>query len=280
LLDYLTQGFFDSGFDMKWLHREITNSRTYQLSWVTNDTNRLDERNFSHAVPRRLPAEVAVDAVRQATGSEARAVSMRTDVRDRAISIPGASARGNRGPNFALGVFGRSTRESNCDCDRSMEASLLQTVYLQNDSDIRSRLDARDSWVSETILNLAKQRQAAEGESAESAGPADLVAQIKGLERRLERVRQQKNADQVQRLQSQLVELRQRAAGGGESVEVDPKRIETLVEAAYLRSLSRFPTPEEMSIASRYIAEEKELASGLRDVLWALLNTKEFIVNH
>ena len=35
LLEYLEQGFIDSGFDMKWLHREIATSRTYQLDWRT-----------------------------------------------------------------------------------------------------------------------------------------------------------------------------------------------------------------------------------------------------
>ncbi len=63
LLDYLTAGFVDHGYDMKWLHREICRSRTYQLSWQPNETNQLDTRNFSRAVPRRLPAEVAYDAV-------------------------------------------------------------------------------------------------------------------------------------------------------------------------------------------------------------------------
>ena len=64
LLDYLAQGFIDHGFDMKWVHREIANSRTYQLTWKPNETNRLDEINFSHQVPRRLPAESAYDATR------------------------------------------------------------------------------------------------------------------------------------------------------------------------------------------------------------------------
>ena len=63
LLDYLADGFIANKFDMKWLHREILNSRSYQLSWQPNATNRLDERNFARAVPRRLPAEVAWDMV-------------------------------------------------------------------------------------------------------------------------------------------------------------------------------------------------------------------------
>ena len=65
LLDYLTEGFVAHGYDMKWLHREICNSRTYQLSWRPNATNKLDERNYSRSVIRRLPAEVAYDALVQ-----------------------------------------------------------------------------------------------------------------------------------------------------------------------------------------------------------------------
>ena len=42
LLDYLTQAFIKSGYDMKWLHREIANSRTYQMSWRANETNKHD----------------------------------------------------------------------------------------------------------------------------------------------------------------------------------------------------------------------------------------------
>ena len=63
LLDYLTQGFVNSGYDMKWLHRTIATSDAYQRSRKTNETNELDRRNFSHALLRRLPAEVAMDAV-------------------------------------------------------------------------------------------------------------------------------------------------------------------------------------------------------------------------
>ena len=57
LLDYLARGFIEHDFDMKWVHREICNSRTYQLSWQPNETNAKDERNFARSVPRRLPAE-------------------------------------------------------------------------------------------------------------------------------------------------------------------------------------------------------------------------------
>ena len=58
LIDYLASEFIRHDFDLKWLHREITMSRTYQLSWKPNDTNRLDTRNFSRAWPRRRRAAV------------------------------------------------------------------------------------------------------------------------------------------------------------------------------------------------------------------------------
>jgi len=47
LLEYLASEFIANDFDMKWLHREIMNSRTYQLSWKPNETNHSDDRNFS-----------------------------------------------------------------------------------------------------------------------------------------------------------------------------------------------------------------------------------------
>ncbi len=50
--------------------------------------------------------------------------------------------------SYALSVFGRSVRESNCDCDRSMEPSLLQTVFMLNDKAVLTWLsDPRESWV-------------------------------------------------------------------------------------------------------------------------------------
>src|SRR5262249_6378929 len=86
LLDYLAQGFVQSGYDMKWLHRTIATSQTYQRGWQPNDTNRHDERNVSHSVVRRLPAEVAYDALVHATASdEALRALARDPVSTRAI---------------------------------------------------------------------------------------------------------------------------------------------------------------------------------------------------
>jgi len=52
------------------------------------------------------------------------------------------------------------------------------------------------------------------------------------------------------------------------------------VEELFLGTLSRFPTDAEKANALKYIATEKTRAYGLQDVLWALINTREFILNH
>ena len=85
LLDYLAQGFIANNYDMRWLNRTILNSATYQRSWKTNETNQLDSRNFSHALIRRMPAEVAYDALAEATADNADAEAMRWKIDTRAI---------------------------------------------------------------------------------------------------------------------------------------------------------------------------------------------------
>ena len=156
LLDYLTRGFVANGYNLKWVHRQIANSATYQRTWVPNETNRLDERNFSHSIPRRVPAEVVMDALIAATSSDDEFSKVHHDVLDRNIAEMSAGARYNENAqNYALSVFGRSIRESNCDCDRSQEPSLLQTVFLQNDAEIYNLMDrGKGGWINQVASSL------------------------------------------------------------------------------------------------------------------------------
>jgi len=68
LLQALAREFRDKGHDLKSLMRLIVQSRTYQLSGQPNATNRGDQMNFSHAVPRALDAAVLLDAISKVTG--------------------------------------------------------------------------------------------------------------------------------------------------------------------------------------------------------------------
>ena len=55
------------------------------------------------------------------------------------------------------------------------------------------------------------------------------------------------------------------------------------IEVLYLATLSRKPAPEEWELLNEYIrqgASGSELREGLSDILWALLNSAEFTLNH
>lgn len=212
LLDYLAAGFVKHGYDMKWLHREIANSHAYQRSWRVNETNKHDERNLSHAILRRLPAEIVHDALRCATASdEALKILHKDPVTTRAIGQNCALSAKKGDSSYALNLFGKPPRTLQCDCERSSESSLLQTVYLRNDQDIAKLLDRPDGW----LKQVAKSK----------ASPEDLIRQ------------------------------------------------------AYLRVLSRLPSDREMTVSQGYLKSAPNPSSGLRDLMWALVNTKEFIVN-
>ena len=293
LLDYLAQGFIDSGFDMRWVHRQIANSRTYQLGWETNATNKNDQRNFSHAVPRRLPAEVLYDAIQQATASDERVAKLQREIAGRAIAVPGSGARNNRagGAAYALTVFGRSTRASNCDCDRSAEASLLQTVYLQNDREVLQLTEVRQGgWLEQVARQLRPQSPAPPASGPNQAKQLqNYRRQIEFVQSRLKQLQDSGNQEAVPRLQKRLAQLEQelRRLTPPPPAETKPAAqppvaadVASIVRQAYLRTVSRYPADDELQKSVAYIAQAEDSVAGVRDVLWALLNTKEFIVNH
>jgi hypothetical protein len=216
LIDYLTTAFIESGYDMKWLHRTITNSHTYQRSWQPNDTNLADTRNFSHAILRRLPAEVAVDAIIHATASDAKLKTLNTDreMERRKIAQHPKSYQ-TRSIDFSLLIFGKPLRTTNCDCERQSQPTLLQSLYVRNDQEMLDMLDRPDGW----IAQITKEKPTSD-------------------------------------------------------------RIEELTRFAYLRILSRKPTEAELADCRQHIEESENIVEGLRDLMWALLNTQEFIANH
>jgi hypothetical protein len=211
LFDWLARDFIDHKFDLKHLHRTILNSRVYQLTWQPNETNALDRRNFSRAQLRRLSAEVIIDAVNQATGSEERYGPNLAPAGTRAIGLAPTRV-GNRGPGYALAIFGRPLRTQTCDCERSADVGLPQAMYLINDADVNGKIGA----------------------------PSGRLAKLLG---------------QV----------------------TDDKQ---LVEELYLSTVSRYPTAEEMDKALAHVARAADRRAGFEDVLWSLMNLREFVFNH
>lgn len=156
VFDYLSKAFIEHGYDLKWLHREITQSATYQRSWRTKPSNRTDDHNFSHAIIRRLPAEVVVDAIRMATGNSQVSNRFATQVKERRIGyqVMADLAR----TEFPLAVFGKPLRTVNCDCEREQQPSLAQAIFVRNDRELHAMLNRPDGWIEELRKENAKNR--------------------------------------------------------------------------------------------------------------------------
>jgi hypothetical protein len=137
LLEALARNFIESGYDLKNLVRTICHSRSYQLDSEPNKYNAPDKQNFSRYYPKRLPAEVLLDAINQVTATENSFDGLPRGIR--AVQLPDNSFNAN---SYFLTVFGRPEMSSSCECERSGEASLAQSLHLLNSKDIQTKLTA------------------------------------------------------------------------------------------------------------------------------------------
>ncbi len=219
LLAALEQHFVASGFDLMSLIKVITVSNAYQLSSVPNQYNIADQQNYSRYYPRRLQAEVFLDAIDDLTDSRTEFPNLPSGTR--AIALPDNSY--NKASTF-LKVFGRPENESVCECERVQSSSLAQSLHLINAKDIKSKL-------------------------ATSNGRADRLSKL--------------------------------------DIPAEEK-----VTELYSVAFSREPRSDEMKAALDFLAETRVDANGnsidpkkanqetYQDLIWALINTKEFLFNH
>ena len=213
LLGWLAKDFIQHKFDIKHVHRRILNSRTYQLSWQPNASNRLDKKNFSHARLRRMPAEVLIDAIAEVTGVPNRYGRLPKGRPQRAVgqAMPTVRYSLSRG-GYAMKIFGRPDREKTCDCERSNEPSVAQALYLINDQQVLSKLNDRKSRLRSLLRSKQTNRQ--------------------------------------------------------------------LIVEFYLTALSRFPSKNELQVQLDHVAKATTRSDGMKDVLWTLLNVREFVFIH
>ncbi len=125
LLAELARRFSEYKYDQRKIVRDICNSRTYQLSTRTNESNATDHSNFAHAELRRIRAEILLDCVSQVTSTQDKFPGL--PVGARAVQI----ADGNTATYF-LTTFGRASRETVCSCEVKMEPNLSQALHLIN----------------------------------------------------------------------------------------------------------------------------------------------------
>ncbi|GDY08918.1 S-layer protein [Planctomycetia bacterium] len=208
LLEALEKQFIASGFDLKELVRVLTQSRAYQLSEVPNQHNVVDRQNYSRYYPRRLQAEVLLDAIDHLAGTQTDFANLPPGTR--AVALPDNSY--NASSQF-LRVFGRPEAESVCECERVQSSSLAQSLHLLNAAELKAKL-------------------------ASPTGRAERLAK-------------------------------------------EDKPAEAKVRELYLAAFSREPRPQELKTAIDYLNEPGTAANAnYQDLIWALINTKEFLFNH
>ncbi len=125
LLDALAKDFAAHQFDTKYLLRTICNSRVYQLAPVLHPQYDADGQLFTHRLPRRMSAEVLLDAINQLTGTSETFEGQPPGTR--AIALPDPSVL-----STFLDTFGRPLRNSPCDCARGSTLDLSQALHLAN----------------------------------------------------------------------------------------------------------------------------------------------------
>ena len=152
LLDYLAEDFVASGFDLKHLVRVICNAHSYRLVAAPNRWNSADSQTFARFYPRRLSAEVLLDAISQV-------LAVPTDfpggpgsfpAGTRAIELPDE----NVADSF-LDAFGRPARTSACECERIDAPSLGQALTLINSAEIQRKLSADGDYAGELASGTA-----------------------------------------------------------------------------------------------------------------------------
>ena len=281
LMDYLAEGFVKNGYNMAWLHKEILTSATYQRSWKPNDTNKNDEKNFSRFVIRRLPAEVVVDGITQATLANDRLAKFRDDIETRAIGPNANAGRGGGGggkgvSNYSLNIFGKPVRETNCDCERTTDPTLLQTLFTRNDPELLGALDQSKgtAWVEE----IRKATTVSTSPVKRKGDDAQLEPLIRKLEAKL------KANPGSKELVAELKQAREKLAklqpSPAPAETRPPVNADAYITQVFLRTVSRPPTASEVEKARVDIAAANSTAEGVRELLWAMLNTREFMVNH
>ncbi len=206
LLDALAKDLVEHKYDLKHLARTIMNSTTYQLASDPRPGNVHDQQNFARAYPRRLIGEVLLDATSRVTGVAEVFDGMPVGMR--AIQLPDEAV-----PSYFLDTFGRPSRESACDCERTRDGNLAQALHLLNSPGLQAKI----------------------------ANPKGTVAKL----------------------------------------AADTRSDESVIEELYFAVYARAPRQAEQDTMSRFLSRRKDdRKAALEDMVWALLNSKEFLFNH
>jgi hypothetical protein len=144
LLSATAKYLADQKFDLKALMRAILQSETYQRSSVPLPENASDTRFYSRYFPRRMSAEVLLDAMSQVTGAPTKFKGYPENWR--AIQLPDSNI-----DSYFLRTFGRPERNTTCECERSSEPSVTQVLHMANGDTLNKKLTAKGNRLEKLI---------------------------------------------------------------------------------------------------------------------------------
>ena len=142
LLAYLEKELVKAKYDLRHVYRLILTSRTYQQSPIPRSGHPQAEALFAHYIVRRLDAEVLIDALCQITATTEKYSSMAPEpftfipAQRRSIAL----ADGSITSPF-LEMFGRPSRDTGLESERSTSPSPRQRLHLLNSSHIQQKIE-------------------------------------------------------------------------------------------------------------------------------------------
>jgi hypothetical protein len=135
-------------YDLKALMRTILQSETYQRSSAALPENAADTRFYSRYYPRRLMAEVMLDAFSQVIGAPTQFKNY--PLGWRAIQLPDSNVE-----SYFLNSFGRPERTATCTCERTAEPSVTQVLHISNGDTINKKLEAKGNHIEQLLMAKA-----------------------------------------------------------------------------------------------------------------------------
>jgi hypothetical protein len=148
------------------------NSRTYQLSAQSNESNKEDGKYFSHAVTKQLPAEALLDAICAATEVPEKFAGLPAGTR--AVQLPDGENN-----HVFLKTFGQPGRELACECEREGDSNLAQALQLINGPTINDKMRAPTNRVGRMLGKKAQDLEILEELYLATLSRAPLEGEVK-----------------------------------------------------------------------------------------------------
>jgi hypothetical protein len=161
LLAALAKDFQDHDYDLRRLMKTIAMSRTYQLTYRPNATNRHDVTNYSRSLARGLEADVLLDALTDVTGLPETFATAVTDGSSVGQAPAGTRAVQLRDPDtfFSrfLELYGRNNRGA--VPERVIKPNLGQALHMLAGASYVDRIGAPEGRLGKLLKSGATDDQ-------------------------------------------------------------------------------------------------------------------------